>query len=323
MITSPILSSLPTETASGKDVVFGPVGTPGAHRVASITHDILGDPFWAVYRGGLRDAAERFGCVVHHRAPQQFSPTKMAALIEQVRRERPDGMLVTVPDAEVVDGPLRAAIADGIPVIAINAADPRPHPERIPYLFYIGAEDVAGGRLAAERLLEAGEAHRALAVDHYLVDNACHSARCTGFLETLAAAGVPGERLRVPGNDPSGSAVLIADHLRKHEDVDVVLTLGPPGCRSVIEALAATGRSDACRHASFDLAVDQLEGVAAGRLSFTIDSQQYLQGFLGVSFLDLHLRHGFVAAADVHTGPAVIDASNAERALAGVRAGVR
>lgn len=246
----------------------------------------------------------------------------MAALIEEVRRERPDGLLVTIPDAEVVEAPVRAAIEDGIAVIAVNAADPRPHPQRIPYLFYIGAEDTAGGRLAGERLIDGDSARRGLAVDHYLVENACHSARCTGFIESLAGVGVSAERLRVPGDDPSGSVSLISKCLEEHPDVDVILTLGPPGCRTVMDALRRTGREDV-RHASFDLAVEQLEAVASGQLEFTIDSQQYLQGFLGVSFLDLYLRDGFIAAADVQTGPVIIDRGNVERALAGVHAGVR
>lgn len=311
------------QPAEGKDVVYGGAGGPGGPRFSSITHDILGDPFWDVYRRGLRDAAMRFGCQVHHRAPRQFSPQRMAELVEEARQQRPDGMLATIPDVEAVQAALRAAIDDGIPVIAVNAADPRPWAQRIPYLFYIGAEDVAGGRLAAERLFDRGPVHRGLAVDHYLVENACHSARCQGFVDALSEHGVPAERLRVPGDDPTTTVQVIARYLSGRPDVDIVLTLGPPGCRAVIEALSQANAIGRVRHASFDLALDQLESIVAGELAFTIDSQQYLQGFLGVSFLYLHAAHGFVPAGDVNTGPAIVDASNVATALAGVKAGVR
>jgi simple sugar transport system substrate-binding protein len=311
------------EPADGKDVVYGRHAKSTAFRFCSITHDILGDPFWAVYRHGLRDAAARFGCEVHHRAPAEFSPEMMAVLLEEARASQPDGILATIPDAAAIEAPLRAAISDGVPVIAVNAADPRPAGERIPYLFYIGAEDVAGGRALGERLLAGGPARRGLTVDHYLVDNACHTARCDGFLEALRSQGIPGERLRVPGDDPPAALALLTEYLSRHPDVDVVCTLGPPGCRAVIAALERASGAEHVRHASFDLAVDQLEAIADGRLAFTIDSQQYLQGFLGISFLHLYAAHGFAPATDVMTGPAIVDETNVADALAGVRAGVR
>ncbi len=308
------------DPSGGKDVVFG----TGEPRLWSVTHDILGDPFWAVYRRGLADAAARYGCTVHHRAPARFSPPEMAELLRETVAERPAGLLSTIPDAEAVEGPLREAVALGIPVIAVNAADPRPPAERIPYLFYIGAEDVAGGEAVAARLLAGGELpRRALCVDHYLVDNACHLARCSGFSNALRAAGATVEKLRVPGDDPAAMVAAIAARVEELPDLDAVCTLGPPGCEATIAALEQAGRLAAVRHASFDLAPAQLDAIAAGRLEFTVDSQQYLQGYLGVASLALFVRDGLRPAGDVSTGPVIVDRENMETARAGVAAGLR
>jgi simple sugar transport system substrate-binding protein len=313
------MASSSSTPGDGKDAVYG---RPGATvRFCSVTHDILGDPFWAVYRRGLRDAAHRFDCQVHHRAPERFSPELMARLLERASADAPAGILATIPDAEVVDAPLRSAIADGIPVIAVNARDPRPATERIPYLAYIGADDAAGGQMVAKRLSETGPVRRGLTVDHYLVDNACHTARCDGFLEELARRSIPGERLRVPGDNPAASVDTIKSYLSEHPDVDAVCTLGPPGCLAAIAAIEQAG-SDA-RHGSFDLAPEQLHAMIDGTLLFTIDSQQYLQAYLGIVLLNLYVAHGFVPGADVMTGPAVVDHANVTAALAGVQAGVR
>jgi len=308
------------EPHGGKDVVYG----DGAPRLCSVTHDILGDPFWAVYRRGLADAAARYGCRVHHRAPERFSPPEMAELLREVVAGRPDGLLSTVPDAAAVEAPLREAVALGIPVIAVNAADPRPPSERIPYLFYIGAEDVSGGEAVAARLLtDGGVPHRALCVDHYLVDNACHNARCSGFSGSLRAAGATVAKLRVRGDDPEAMVAAIAEHVESHPDLEAVCTLGPPGCAATIAALEQTGRLGAVRHASFDLAPAQLDAIAAGRLGFTVDSQQYLQGYLGVASLTLFARDGLRPAGDLSTGPVIVDPANVETARAGVEAGLR
>jgi simple sugar transport system substrate-binding protein len=309
----------PAPTPSGKDIVFG----AGEPRFCSVTHDILGDPFWAVYRRGLADAAERFDCSVHHRAPERFSPVEMAGFLREAVAERPAGLLTTVPDAAAVEEPLREAIELGIPVMAVNAADPRPAGERIPYLFYIGADDTTGGEAVAARLLGTGVPTRALCVDHYLVDNACHNARCGGFSGTLRRAGVTVDKLRVPGDRPEAMVAAIAEQVEAHPDLDCVCTLGPPGCEATIAALELTGRSADIRHASFDLAPSQLEAIGAGRLEFTVDSQQYLQGYLGVVSLALLARDGLRPAGDILTGPVIVDSRNVENVRDAVAAGLR
>ncbi|HEX6389946.1 MAG TPA: substrate-binding domain-containing protein [Solirubrobacteraceae bacterium] len=308
--------------SSEKDARFGTAD--GARlRLCSVTHDILGDPFWAVYRRGLRDAAERFDVAVHHRAPERFSPELQAELLRSAIDERPDGILATIPDAEAVDGPLRSAIDAGIPVIAVNAADPRAAAERIPYLRYVGADDATGGRAAAERVLAERAVRGALWIDHYLVDNACHLARGGAFAAALEEQDVRVARVRVTGEDHARSVATIAAWVADHPDLDAVCTLGPPGCRAAIDALERERRLVDVTHVSFDLAPAQLEAVRMGRLACTIDSQQYLQGYLGVTLLTLFCDHGFLPADDVLTGPAIIDATNVEQVLASVEAGTR
>ena len=46
-----------TAGQTGKDVVYASSTSVGGRRFFSVTHDMLGDPFWTVYRRGLKDAA--------------------------------------------------------------------------------------------------------------------------------------------------------------------------------------------------------------------------------------------------------------------------
>jgi len=305
-----------------KDVVFEGRGGRASRTFFSVTHDILGDPFWAVYRRGLRDAAERFGCTVHHLAPEHFSPEDMVAFLDVAIAAEPDGLLSTIPDAEVVDGPLRAAIDSGIPVIAVNAADPRPPGVRIPYMLYIGADDVIGGETAAQTLLRDRQIRRAVCVDHYLVEHTCHSDRCAGFSRAMKKADVAADKLRVPGDEPEQAVRQLREYVVRQE-VDAICTLGPPGAAAVVEALDADGLHGQIVHASFDLAPEQLDAIRLGRLLFTIDSQQYLQAYLGIELLALHVEQGFTLGGNVLTGPAVVDQHNVEQVAAGVGSGWR
>src|SRR5258707_10768439 len=117
-------------------------------RFHAVTHDILGDVFWEVFRRGLFDAAARYDVEVEHLRPGRFSPEIQAGLIDDAVAAAPDGLISTVPDVAAVDGPLRAAVAAGIPLVCVNAADPPGPAERIPYLFYIGGDHGPAARLS-------------------------------------------------------------------------------------------------------------------------------------------------------------------------------
>lgn len=292
-------------------------------RFAAVTHDILGDVFWEVFRRGLFDAAARYDVSVEHLRPGRFSPEIQARLIAEATAMSPDGIISTIPDIAAVDAPLRAAVAAGIPLIAINARDPRPPGKRIPYLYYIGGDDGVAGEMAARYALDNVKPRAALCVDHYMFDHICHNDRWFGFRRAFDAAGVPAERLRVDGRDARAAASAVARHLEAHPEIEAVLTLGPPGAEAVLAAQASLGSREPPRHVTFDIADLQLKGIRDGRILATVDSQQYLQGYLSVEGLWLHRSLGFTLAADVLTGPALVDASNIDEAEAGVRDGYR
>jgi simple sugar transport system substrate-binding protein len=292
-------------------------------KLYAVTHDILGDVFWDVFRRGLLDAAARYDVDVEHLRPGRFSPEIQAGMIDAAVAARPDGIIATVPDVGAVDGPLRRAVACGIPVICVNAEDPRAASERIPYLFYIGGDDGNAGELAGRYLIEKSGGQPAVCVDHYMFDHICHNDRWFGFKRAYDAAGVPAERLRVDGSDMPAATEAVAAYFDAHPETVGALTLGPPGAEMVLAAEARLPREKALKHLTFDVAALQLDGIRSGRILATIDSQQYLQGYLAVEWMWLHVTKGFTPASDIHTGPAIVDLSNLEEAASGVWAGFR
>jgi simple sugar transport system substrate-binding protein len=292
-------------------------------KLYAITHDILGDVFWEVFRGGLFDAAGRYELDVEHLRPGKFSPEIQASLIESAAAAKPDGIISTIPSVPAVEKPLRSAIANGIPVICVNAKDDRPYPERIPYLFYIGGNDKDAGELAANYLCRSFEVKRALCVDHYLYDHICHNDRWIGFEGALAQRNINAQRLRIPGEDLTSSAEKVAAFTQEHPEVNAILTLGPPGAQAVLEAMDLAHEGEFPKHLTFDVAPLQLGAIQSGRIAATIDSQQYLQGYLSVQWMWLHLNGGFTLSKDIYTGPVIVDANNVALAADGVARGFR
>ncbi len=287
----------------------------------SVIHGDPADTFWAVYRQGLRDAAAQFPVVVKELSPPKFSVEVLVDLLNSAIAAKPDGIIATITDAKAVEPPLRRAIRQGIPVIAVNVDDPRPANQRIPYLFYIGGNEELGGRATAQRMLRERKPKRAVCANH-LPGHVGLEARCRGFTAVMKAAGVPTDKIPID-LDPTKAVAQLRGYFRSHPDTDALFTIGPPGATPALQALDEAGLTGKVMHSSFDMSQEQINAIKSGKILSTIDQQQYLQSYLGVEFLLLHVKKGFTPATDILTGPFVVDKSNVAKVEAGVKAGYR
>jgi len=73
-----------------------------------------------VVKNGVDDAAELMGVEVQYQAPQTFDMVAMAQLIDAAVAARPDGLVVSIPDADALGHSIQAAVAAGIPVISMG-----------------------------------------------------------------------------------------------------------------------------------------------------------------------------------------------------------
>jgi simple sugar transport system substrate-binding protein len=74
-----------------------------------------------------------------------------------------------------------------------------------------------------------------------------------------------------------------------------------------------------------DLSTDLLDAIEAGEIAFTIDQQQYLQGYLSVVFLYLNAINANTVGGGlpVYTGPGFVTADNVANVKTLVAAGTR
>src|SRR3990172_594004 len=90
-------------------------------EVIVVTHGQAGDPFWSAVKNGATEAGKDFGADVQYEAPESFDMSAMARLIDAAVAARPDGIAVSIPDADALGPSIRKAVAAGIPVIGIDA----------------------------------------------------------------------------------------------------------------------------------------------------------------------------------------------------------
>jgi simple sugar transport system substrate-binding protein len=289
----------------------------------SVTHGESGNPFWAIYRNGIRDAQKVFGVTIKDLPLEEFGIAQYVDLFNQAVSAKPDGIFATILDQDAIDQPMRDAIESGIPVVAVNVPDVRPLDQRIPYLFYVGGDEEAGGRLTAQRQLQDGAIKHAVCIIHEPGHTGLE-ARCRGYDAELTGGGAKVDKLP-SSKDATQATEQIKGYLQENTDVDAIFGVGPQPATFALQALDELGKKGQLKVSAYDMTEELLTAIEAGDLVSTIDQQQYLQSFEPANWLKLHIQHGFVLApgVDLLTGPALVDESNFEKVREGVKDGFR
>jgi simple sugar transport system substrate-binding protein len=294
--------------------LFGSIVEAKTYNFYVVSHGGPGDPFWGVVMKGMKEAAEfitkgtddKINAI--YSGPAIFSVEELVNMLNSAIATKPDGIVVTITDPAAVDEPLRRAIAQGIPVIAINVADPRPAGEKIPYLFYVGGDEYLSGKKAAQRIIDVRKPKRAVAtiseIGHIGLE-----LRAKGFIEVMTANGVPAEKLATY-LDPTQAIEILKAYFAKNPDTDAIFSTGSENSAQVNTFLKEQGLEKKVLHGAFDVSDEVVQSIKAGITLFTISQQQYLQGYLPIHFLYLFNKYNFLPANDVLTGPGFIDASN-------------
>ncbi len=257
------------------------------YRIVVVTHGQASDPFWSVVKNGVDAAGRDMRVTVEYQAPSTFDMVAMSQLIDAAVASAPDGLIVSVPDADALGPSIQAAIEAGIPVISINSGSDVA--EELGVLAHVGQTEYEAGFGGGQRMAEAG-ATNALCVNQE-VGNAALDLRCQGFTDAMAEAGGSVTVLAVDLNDPTGAQNAISAALTADSTIDAVFTLGPTGAAPALAALEEGGMMGTIKLATFDLSPDVLQGIADGNVLFAIDQQQYTQGYLAVVYMTLFLEN--------------------------------
>ena len=301
---------------SGASAAAGGAGAGNAQRsnlrFVVVTHGQAADSFWSVVKNGVDQAAKDMGVRAEYQAPNTFDMVQMSQLIDAAVASKPDGLVVSIPDADALNSAITKAVDAGIPVISINSgSDVAP---KLGLLTHVGQTEYEAGFGGGQRMAESG-VKSALCVNQE-VGNAGLDARCQGFTDAMQKAGGKVEVLAVELANPTESQQRIQAALSSKPDVDGVLTLGPTGAAPALQALQAANKLDAVKLATFDLSPEVLQAIQQGQILFAIDQQQYLQGYLPIVMMTLYKTNlNTIANPVLMTGPGFVTKENAGRVI--------
>ena len=284
-------------------------------RIIVVSHGQASDPFWSVVKNGVDTAEADMGVDVEYLAPDTFNLIRMAQLIDAAVASAPDGLVVSIPDADALGGSIRDAITSGIPVISMNSgSDVR---KGLGVSVHVGQTEYEAGVGGGERMAAAGVT-KAICVNQE-VGNVALDLRCQGFSDGL------GGEVDVLGVSMNATDIRdrVTTYLAQNSDIEGIMALGPSAAEPVMAALEDEGLTDSIKLATFDLSPAILEALESGRMEFAIDQQQFMQGYLPVVLLTLNHKYGLMPGADVLTGPGFVTPDNAAQVIELSAQGIR
>lgn len=302
--------SLVACSSGGKGSSEDKAGDTGAAKektmtVIMVTHQAPGDTFWDIIRKGADAAAANLGVDLQY--TNDPDAAKQAQLIQAAIDKKPDGIASTDPNTGAIGGAIKAAVAAGIPVSMFNAGGP--DALGLGAIGYFGQDETDAGVAVGERIAKDG-ATKAICVIQEQGQSQLE-ARCDGVIKG-AGSGVKVERVYVNGRDDAAVTSTIQAKLTAEKDIDQVVTLGAPFALDAAKAVEQSGST--AKIGTFDTNPELVKAIQDGKVTWAIDQQPYLQGYLAVSSLWLYKTNGNVIGGgkNVATGPAFIDSTNVE-----------
>jgi simple sugar transport system substrate-binding protein len=276
------------------------------------------DPFWGAVEQGFNTATKELNLKTQWVAPQDFNDivpiyTKM---FEAAIARRPGAIVVGDFFPEPTDPLIKQAVAAGIPVLVYNSG--RSAWKDLGAIGFIGEEPFLMGQAGGAKAV-AGGVKDALCINQ-IAANPVLEMRCKGYVDTVTKAGGKAKAVTLASEDIGNSqkvqaavsAMLMAD-----PKIDGVITLGAAVAVDALESVKvarASGRK--IDLGTIDLGKTVLEAVRDGQMSYAIDQQPFLQGYLGVLLAHQFIEYQLAPATEINTGPFVIDAKNAAAVLA-------
>jgi simple sugar transport system substrate-binding protein len=285
-------------------------------HIVVVTHGQVSDSFWLVVKNGVAAAAKETNSDVDYRAPEKFDMVALSQLIDAAVASKPDGLIVSIPDADALGKSIQAAVAAKIPVISINSGSDVS--KKLGCLLHVGQEEEIAGKGAGARMKAQG-VKKAVVINQE-VGNVALDLRAKGFSEGL---GTNAEVLAVK-MDFTEARNAVASYLQKNPDIEGILALGPVGSEPALQALQDAGKAGKVKFGTFDLSATVLQAIDKKQMDFAIDQQQYLQGYLSVVIMANYIKYGLLPAnEDVMTGPGFVTAETAKQVIDLSKKGIR
>ncbi|MFZ1728136.1 MAG: sugar ABC transporter substrate-binding protein [Albidovulum sp.] len=268
-----------------------------------VSHAPDSDSWWNTIKNGIALAGDQMGVTVEYRNPPTGDLADMARIIEQTAASQPDGIITTLADFDVLSGPVRAAVDQGIDVIIINSGTAE-QARDVGALMFVGQPEYDAGLAAGLRAK--GDGVKSFVCVNHVISNTVVAERCRGFADGL---GIDlGSSMIDVGQDPAEIKNRVIAYLTANPETDAILTLGPTSADPTILAVQEMGIAGDIYFGTFDLGTEIVKAIKDGTIKWGIDQQPFLQAYLPVVILANYDRYGVLPGNNINSGPGFVTA---------------
>ncbi len=280
-----------------------------------ITHSDDG-PFWSVLKRGAEAAAADVGVEMVWQGSNNDANVQ-AEFIDAAVAAGADGIGASLPNVDAVRPGLEAAVAAGIPVYTINSGVNEY--QGLGATTHVGQTEIIAGEGAAAFFNDVGATK--ILCGRQEPDNGALVERCQGLANEFNGE-VISEFMDLDADQTAQEAAINAA-LAADPDIDGFMGVGPVITMSGLRAADALGRD--LHIGGFDITGELLSAIEAGDIIFTVDQQQYLQGYIPIILMYLEVTNSNTLGGGlpILTGPGFVTQSNAADVAALVEAGTR
>jgi hypothetical protein len=187
-----------------------------------ISHDPDSDSWFNVIKNTIKITSEQMGVTTEYRNPPTGDLADMARLVQQASAAGVDGIIVTIADYNVLEGPIKDAFAKGILVITVNSGTVE-ESQKLGALMHVGQPECEAGLGAGKRVKEAGVTSF-VCVNHHIT-NPQSVERCRGYTDGIGVE--LGNQMIDSSMDPSEVQNTVKAYLTANPETNSILTLGP------------------------------------------------------------------------------------------------
>jgi len=291
------LKGLALAAVTTLSALVNPVWAEG-EKLVFIYHSGDEDFWWNTIKNTLKQAELEMGITVDVRNPTTGDSADMARIVEQAAAADYDGMIVTIGDYDALRDAITSAVDTGMPVITVNSGT-QEQSESMGALMHIGQPEFDAGKLGGQRAKADGITD--FVCFNHQIGNIPLTDRCAGYAEGLGVE--LGDRMVDIGGDPVEAKNRVFAYMKAHPDVESILTLGPNGGNPTLQALEELGLQGAIYYGSFELSDEMIAALKSGVLQWSIDQQQFFQGYLAANLLTNYIRYGVQIPHHINSGP--------------------
>ena len=266
-----------------------------------VSHAPDSDSWWNTIKNGIALGWQTCRCEVEYRNPPTGDIADMARIIEQAAASNPDGIITTLADFDVLKGPIKAAVDQGIDVIIMNTGTPEQAAKSVPLCMSVSLNMMP---VTLQASAPRGEGVTKFLCVNHAIQQPTVGERCRGYADGL---GVDlGNAMMDSGTDPSEIKNKVLAYLSANPDTNGILTLGPVSADPTIAALQENGMAGSIHFGTFDLGAEIVKGIKDGTINWGIDQQPFLQAYMPVVILANWDRYGVLPGNNINSGPGFV-----------------